>query len=108
MLARYGGGLTLDLLDHWEADLRGRDQSERVLGKLARLARFREVVDREAGSAHRLSDLAVDGTDLIELGYRPGPALGSTLDLLLHEVVDDPALNRRETLLARAGELLAL
>ena len=51
--------------------------------------------------------LAVDGTDLIELGYRPGPALGRALDELLHAVVADPALNRRETLLDRAKELLA-
>jgi tRNA nucleotidyltransferase (CCA-adding enzyme) len=107
MLARYGDGLTLDLLDHWQADLRGRDQTERVLEKLARLARFRVVVDGELGSAHRLADLAVDGTDLIELGYVPGPALGSTLAELLAAVVDDPALNRRETLLERAKELLA-
>ena len=107
MLARYGDGLTLDLLDHWEADLRGRDQSERVLEKLARVGTFRAVVGGELGSAHRLSDLAVDGTDLIELGYRPGPALGGALDQLLHDVVDDPGLNSRETLLERARELLA-
>jgi tRNA nucleotidyltransferase (CCA-adding enzyme) len=107
MLARYGDGLTLDLLDHWDADLRGRDQSERVREKLARVARFRDVVAGELGSAHRLADLAVDGTDLIELGYEPGPALGAALDRLLAEVVDDPALNRRDTLLARAQELLA-
>ena len=28
MLARYGDELTFDLLDHWDADLRGRDLSE--------------------------------------------------------------------------------
>jgi tRNA nucleotidyltransferase/poly(A) polymerase len=106
MLARYGDGLTLDLLDHWDADLRGRDQSERVRAKLDRVARFRTVVGAELGSAHRLSDLAVDGSDLIELGYVPGPALGAALDELLREVVDEPVLNRRETLLARAQELL--
>ena len=44
--------------------------------------------------------------DLIQLGYEPGPALGRALDGLLKEVVETPALNRRETLLARAEELL--
>jgi tRNA nucleotidyltransferase/poly(A) polymerase len=106
MLARYGEGLTFDLLDHWHADLQGRDQSERVLQKLERLALFRETVEEELGSPHRLSDLAVDGVDLIGIGYEPGPALGRTLRILLAEVVDRPALNRRETLLARAEELL--
>ena len=51
-------------------------------------------------------DLAIDGTDLIGLGYRPGPELGRALDTLLGAVVDDPSLNRRETLLERAKELL--
>jgi poly(A) polymerase len=106
LLARHGDGLTFDLIDHWEADLRGRDQTERVLEKLARAARFRRTVEAELGSPHRLADLAVDGTDLIAIGYVPGPALGRALEELLGEVVDHPGLNRRETLLARAEELL--
>jgi tRNA nucleotidyltransferase/poly(A) polymerase len=106
LLAEHGEGLVLDLLDHWEADLRGRDYNTKTRAKLEQVARFRVVVDHERASPHRLSDLAVDGTDLIELGYRPGPALGRTLDELLDAVVDDPALNRRETLLERARELL--
>jgi tRNA nucleotidyltransferase (CCA-adding enzyme) len=106
MLARYGEGLTFDLLDHWHADLRGRDLSESVAQRLERLAVFRETVEIELGSPHRLSDLAVDGTDLIGIGYEPGPALGKALQALLDEVVDDPALNRRELLLERAQRLL--
>ena len=106
LLAAHGEGLVLDLLDHWEADLRGRDDTTRTRAKLERVARFREVVESERLSPHRLSDLAVDGTDLIELGYQPGPGLGRALDELLHEVVENPTFNRRETLLERARELL--
>jgi len=47
---------------------------------------------------------AVDGRDLIELGYREGPAIGAALARLLDEVIDDPAANEREHLLAEAGE----
>jgi tRNA nucleotidyltransferase (CCA-adding enzyme) len=106
LLASHGEGLTFDLIDHWNADLRGRDQGPRVLEKLDRVARFRDVVEGELGSPYRLADLAVDGADLIELGYEPGPELGRTLDVLLDEVIDSPALNRRETLLSRAEKLL--
>jgi tRNA nucleotidyltransferase (CCA-adding enzyme) len=106
LLARHGEGIVLDLLDHWDADLHGRDRSARTEEKLERVRRFRTVVQGELTSPHRLSDLAVDGTDLIELGYRPGPDLGRALDELLHAVVDDPSLNRRDALLERAGELL--
>ncbi len=106
LLALHGEGLVLDLLDHWGADLRGRDDTPQTRSKLERVGRFRVVVEAERSSPHRLSDLAVDGTDLIELGYHPGPALGRALDELLDAVVGDPALNRRETLLERARELL--
>jgi tRNA nucleotidyltransferase (CCA-adding enzyme) len=106
LLARHGERLAFDLLDHWDADLHGRDQTPTVEGKLARVAAFRETLRAAVSSPHRLADLDVDGTDLIELGFRPGPELGQALATLLEGVVEDPARNRREALLARAGELL--
>ncbi len=106
LLARHGAELTFDLLDHWHADLRGRDQTDAVREKLARVSRFRAVVEEEVTSPHRLGDLAIDGGDLIALGYQPGPALGSALAVLLDAVVVDPNLNTRPVLLERAQELL--
>jgi tRNA nucleotidyltransferase (CCA-adding enzyme) len=106
LLASHGEGLTFDLLDHWNADLRGRDQTASVRAKLDRVALFRVVVEAELGSPHKLADLAVDGADLIGLGYEPGPLLGRVLQELLDEVIDTPSLNRRETLLAHAEERL--
>lgn len=64
-------------------------------------------LERERGSPHRLGDLAVDGSDLIAAGMREGPALGATLHRLLEAVLDDPALNERERLLALAAEAAA-
>jgi tRNA nucleotidyltransferase (CCA-adding enzyme) len=107
LLARFGEALALDLLDHKEADLLGKGAAgRRDAGEVERLRAFRRVVEDERASPHRLADLVVDGTDLIALGYRPGPELGRTLEALLAAVVDDPALNRRPALLARAEELL--
>ena len=63
---------------------------------------FACVLEQEQASPHRLRDLAVDGDDLIALGYKPGPEIGRTLQALLHEVVRDPSLNTREQLLERA------
>ena len=65
------------------------------------------MIQRERHNPHRLRDLAIDGNDLVELGYPPGPKLGRALRELLNEVVRDPSLNTREQLLARAGSLLA-
>ena len=107
LLARYGDELTFDLLDHKDADLRGKRGPDDPLpaDQLAELAAFRTVVEQELSSPHRLRDLAVSGTDLIELGYTPGPTIGHALRTLLNEVVECPSRNTRETLLARAEEL---
>jgi tRNA nucleotidyltransferase (CCA-adding enzyme) len=53
-----------------------------------------------------IRELAVDGRDLIALGYAPGPELGETLKQLLQLVLDDPARNTAEELKKRATELL--
>ena len=50
-------------------------------------------------------ELAISGDDLIAAGMAPSPVLGAILDQLLSQVVDDPSLNTRETLLARARSL---
>lgn len=55
-----------------------------------------DAVDRRA--------LAVGGDDLTAMGLR-GPAVGRVLDGLLERVLDDPALNEREALLAIARTL---
>ncbi len=46
-----------------------------------------------------VKDLAISGRDLIELGMKPGPQMGITLNNLLDKVIEDPTLNTRETLL---------
>jgi tRNA nucleotidyltransferase (CCA-adding enzyme) len=108
-LRKNGLPLALDLLDHKEADLAGKRGSEGEpppLDQLEALAAFRAVVRRERESPHRLADLAVDGDDLLAIGFRPGPRLGRVLNDLLDEVVDDPELNDRDELLARARRRL--
>ncbi len=52
----------------------------------------------ESGEPYRVSDLAVNGSDLIESGIRETD-VGRTLERLLETVIDHPELNTRETLL---------
>jgi tRNA nucleotidyltransferase (CCA-adding enzyme) len=60
---------------------------------------------RARGEPLGRGDLAVSGADLAEAGIAPGPAVGRILEDLLGLVLEDPTLNRRELLLARAREL---
>jgi tRNA nucleotidyltransferase (CCA-adding enzyme) len=104
-LAKFGDALAFELVDHKQADYlgkRGSDGEPPPLADIERLDRFRAVLERERTNPHRLADLAVDGTDLIGLGFRPGPELGRALQELLRWVVDDPARNTREALLEHA------
>ena len=74
-------------------------------------ANERALIDRIRGvtTAHGAilaGRLAIDGNDLqATLGISPSPALGALLDALLERVLDDPSLNRRETLLDLARDL---
>jgi len=105
-LAKHGDELAFELVDHKEADFRGkRGPDELPIADLEKVDRFRKMLMSERKNPHRLADLAVDGHDLIELGFEPGPELGKVLDGLLHDVVEDPARNTPAYLLERARAL---
>jgi tRNA nucleotidyltransferase (CCA-adding enzyme) len=98
-LREHGDELAFDLVAHKEADLRGKQVSTAELESAARL---RALLEQERARPHRLTDLAVDGADLIAIGFEEGPVLGRALESLLDAVVDEPELNTRDELLARA------
>ena len=98
-LREHGDELAFDLVALKEADLRAKEVPQSWHDAAARL---RRLLEQERAQPHRLEDLAVDGTDLLQLGYTEGPALGRALDSLLDAVVDEPSLNTREQLLERA------
>ena len=50
-----------------------------------------------------VKDLAVNGNDLLALGYQ-GKAIGETLNALLEGVLDETLPNERQALLDRAGQ----
>jgi tRNA nucleotidyltransferase (CCA-adding enzyme) len=103
-LSRFGDELAFQLIDHKEADYLGKRGSEAPppLDDIEALRRFRRTLQHERRQPHRLADLAVNGSDLIELGFTPGPQLGRVLRELLRDVVEDPGRNTRDALLRRA------
>ena len=101
-LREHGDELAFDLVAHKEADLRGKRVPQAELDAAARL---RRLLEQERVHPHRLEDLAVDGNDLLQIGYSEGPDLGRALVSLLDAVVEDPELNTRDTLLDRARAL---
>jgi tRNA nucleotidyltransferase (CCA-adding enzyme) len=89
-----------------------RWEAERAAGLSApteaRVFTFAESLDLTSqSSALELKELAVTGSDLVAAGVKAGPALGRTLERLLAEVIDEPGLNSRDLLLARAPDVAA-
>jgi tRNA nucleotidyltransferase/poly(A) polymerase len=60
---------------------------------------------RESRAPLKLSDLAVTGDDLVAAGIPAGKTMGTILRRLLDVVLEDPAKNTKETLLAMARTL---
>ena len=104
MLRMHGDELAFDLVAHKQADLRGKQVQE---SELEAASRLHALLEQERVEPHRLADLAVDGSDLLALGYREGPELGKVLSALLDDVVEEPSRNSKEWLLERAKERLA-
>ena len=103
-LASHGLEQARELVVHKRVDLAAKNVEPWELEHLAQLT---TGLEEQRAAPHRLAELAVDGTDLIAIGYREGPALGAELARLLDLVIDDPGANDRATLLASAREGLA-
>lgn len=105
LLVRLGNVSIEDLLILRSADRYGRMGIEREDD--AGQVRIREMVAqiREEEHALRVTDLEIDGDDLIAMGLEPGPIFSQILRGLLEEVLDDPRANDRSYLLQRAREI---
>jgi tRNA nucleotidyltransferase (CCA-adding enzyme) len=105
-LNRVGPAHFTDIARAWLAGARAHEESERE--QVIRRVNALRTVLREAPPLS-VGDLALDGTDLKELGLSPGPQFGEILRYLLEEVLDRPEANNRADLeaLAEKGGFLS-
>ena len=52
-----------------------------------------------------LKDLALSGSDLIELGVKPGREIGMYLEQLLNIVIEEPGLNNKDDLIQKFNQI---
>lgn len=107
-LNRLGEDLFPDLFEVKEADMKAQSMYQRK-EKEAELAELQCIYEqiKAAGECVSLKSLAVNGSDLIAAGMKPGKELGAVLKALLNEVLEDPSCNEKEILLKKAFELKA-
>ena len=53
-----------------------------------------------------LKNLAINGNDLIQIGYEPNKKLGETLNMLLNGVINEEYENDKDILLSAAKQLI--
>lgn len=95
------------LLDVRVADIMGQKEEYQPqrLEKVRKMrALYKEMMKKE--QCYTLKELAISGTNLINVGYKPGKELGCMLKELLQMVVDGELENDEETLVSYAERKL--
>ncbi|MFR3482422.1 MAG: HD domain-containing protein [Clostridia bacterium] len=106
LLNKIGIPLFPDLWKVQVADMRAQNPTlleERLEKAEATMELYQRV--RNQNPCVCLEDLAVNGWDLIAMGYPPGKAVGLVLRQLLEVVIECPELNQRGILLETAEKL---
>lgn len=98
-LAGLGTDNFEDFLAMRRADMAGQsdynlESRERAVSDMERM--YQTVISED--QCLKISDLALNGRDLMELGMKPGHEMGDMLKLLLEQVLDDPGKNNRTCL----------
>lgn len=65
---------------------------------------YQESIDK--GECISLKELEVNGRDLLSMGLKPGKEFGLILNKLLAAVLEDPGLNKHETLMDMAKQMM--
>lgn len=88
------------LLEVRKADILGQkpDYEQSRIDKVDNIEKILEEVLQE-DECFSLKDLAVNGKDLMDIGYKAGKELGNTLNELLQLVIDGECPNEKEKLL---------
>ena len=102
-LGKYGPEGTADLLALQQADFssKGTGETNNVFGQIRGMLRQLQ----EEAACLSLKDLAVNGRDLLALGFAPGPKLRLCLETLLAKVQDELLPNKKEALLEAAAAM---
>lgn len=89
------------LLDIREADICGqkKEVNPARIEKVEKVrAIYKSIMEKE--QCFSMKDLAINGNDLIAIGYKPGKELGNILNTLLQMVIDDEINNNKDEMIA--------
>lgn len=106
IVRNVGTDLIWDLIDVRTADRIGTGRPKETP---YRLRKYKSMIEEVLRDPISVKQLGINGADVMKLtGITPGPHVGFILEILLSEVLENPALNSREYLEQRVGELHVL
>jgi tRNA nucleotidyltransferase (CCA-adding enzyme) len=104
-LGSYGIEGTLDLLALQQADFLGKGTKEET-NHFSQVVQMIHQIQQE-DACLSVKDLAINGSDLISLGFTPGPTIRHCLESLLLAIQDETLTNQKEALLEAASAYLS-
>lgn len=105
-LSRYGEETLRKMIALQKADHGGKGiKNDPDNANLDEVSAALDEVVAECSCLH-IKDLAINGQDLMDLGFAPGPKLGQCLQALLQLILEDKLPNEKQTLLEKAKTLL--
>jgi tRNA nucleotidyltransferase (CCA-adding enzyme) len=107
MLNKIGEELFFKLLDLQYADCSAQnlELSQEKIDLLPQIRELAQIILTEK-EPFGIKDLAINGSDMIELGYKPSKELGDALNTILELIIDNPELNTKNQLQEIASKLL--
>jgi tRNA nucleotidyltransferase (CCA-adding enzyme) len=60
-------------------------------------AELDEIIQEK--NCYSVKDLKINGSDLIDIGFKPDKSMGDVLNWLLEIVIEEPELNEKEQLM---------
>jgi putative nucleotidyltransferase with HDIG domain len=103
---KVGQDLIFKLIDLRIADKKGGAYPDKLKGVVQLKQRILAELEKKPPFGPK--DLALNGHDLMDLGYPQGRVLGDILKEMVELVLDDPGLNTRESLIGWVGKQFPL
>lgn len=103
-IAKIGKDRTLLLIAHKQADILGYGEKTPKHNDAMKVYQQLEGIGEKCKSIDltkectKLSDLKINGNDLIQMGIKPGPEFGRILNDLFHRVLDEQIENDKDVL----------
>lgn len=107
LLHRLGEENLRRLIELEYADVRSQNP-DYVCERVANIQTFSHVVDEvlKEEQCFSLRHLALNGTDLLSMGFSQGPKIGNVLSALLEQVIEENVANEKEALMKMAETFL--